>query len=101
MLRYPSRPLPFLGDNVIRSRQSTTDISGAAPVPAAIGDCKCGIRVVRANAAKYNGHPAKIGLVGSSAGAPLSLLARTPDKPRTRRLRRLSRRIPAVCRRPA
>jgi acetyl esterase/lipase len=43
--------------------------------PAAIEDVKCAIRYVRANAGKYSINPDKIGLVGSSAGAHLALLA--------------------------
>jgi acetyl esterase/lipase len=54
-------------------------LSNEAIFPAAIEDCKCAIRFVRANAGKYDGDPAKIGLVGSSAGAHLSLLAGMAD----------------------
>lgn len=55
-------------------------LSGEATFPAAIEDCKCAIRYVRANAAKYQINPEKIGLVGSSAGAHLSLLAGLADE---------------------
>jgi acetyl esterase/lipase len=55
-------------------------LSGEATFPAAIEDCKCAIRYVRANAAKYEINPDKIGLVGSSAGAHLSLLAGMADE---------------------
>ena len=55
-------------------------LSGEATFPAAIEDCKCAIRYVRANAAKYEIDPQRIGLVGSSAGAHLSLLAGLADE---------------------
>ena len=55
-------------------------LSGEATFPAAIEDCKCAIRYVRADADKYGVDPRKIGLVGSSAGAHLSLLAGMADE---------------------
>ena len=55
-------------------------LSGEATFPAAIEDCKCAIRYVRANAARYSADPHRIGLVGSSAGAHLSLLAGLADE---------------------
>jgi acetyl esterase/lipase len=55
-------------------------LSNEAILPAAIEDCKCAIRYVRANAAKYDIDPKRIGLVGSSAGAHLSLLAGLADE---------------------
>ncbi len=55
-------------------------LSGEATFPAAIEDCKCAIRYLRANAAKYEIDPRRIGLVGSSAGAHLALLAGLADE---------------------
>ncbi len=50
--------------------------------PDNVHDCKAAVRWVRANAAKYNLSPDRIGLMGSSAGAHLALLlATTPDHP--------------------
>lgn len=48
---------------------------GTNPVfPEAIEDVKCAVRWVRANAAKYNVDPDKIGAAGRSAGGHLSLM---------------------------
>ena len=55
-------------------------LSGVAPFPAAIEDCKCAVRWLRANAGKYNVDPDRIGVWGGSAGGHLSLLAGTADK---------------------
>lgn len=50
--------------------------------PDNVHDCKAAVRWVRANAAKYNLSPDRIGVMGSSAGAHLALLlAMTPDHP--------------------
>jgi acetyl esterase/lipase len=43
--------------------------------PAQIQDVKCAIRYMRANASKYSINPAKIGVLGESAGGHLSALA--------------------------
>lgn len=49
--------------------------------PAQIEDVKCAVRWVRANAAKYNIDPKRIGALGGSAGAHLvALLGTTSDK---------------------
>src|SRR5262245_4479704 len=48
--------------------------------PAQVEDVKCGIRYLRANADKYKIDPNKIGAVGFSAGAHLSMLLGTMDK---------------------
>jgi len=42
------------------------------PFPAAVHDCKAAVRWIRANAAKYNIDPAKIGFTGGSAGGHLA-----------------------------
>ena len=52
----------------------------AARWPAQIEDVKCGVRYLRANADKYHIDPERIGAVGFSAGAHLSMLLGTMDK---------------------
>ncbi len=42
------------------------------PFPAAVHDCKAAVRWLRANAAKYNIDPTKIGVTGGSAGGHLA-----------------------------
>jgi len=57
----------------------TYRLSDEAPYPAAIEDCRCAVRYVRANAEALGIDPNRIGLVGGSAGGHLSsLLATTP-----------------------
>ena len=46
-------------------------LSGDAPFPAAVEDCKAAVRWLRANAAKYNLDPEHFGAWGSSAGGNL------------------------------
>jgi len=48
--------------------------------PAQIEDVKCGVRYLRANAEKYHIDPERLGAVGFSAGAHLSMLLGTMDK---------------------
>lgn len=55
-------------------------LSGEAPFPAAIEDCKCAVRFLRANAEKYDINPDKIGAWGESAGGHLVLLMATADE---------------------
>jgi acetyl esterase/lipase len=55
-------------------------LSGESPFPAAIEDCKCAIRFLRANALKYGIDPDRIGAAGSSAGGHLAELAATADQ---------------------
>lgn len=52
-------------------------LTGRACFPAQIHDCKAAVRFMRANADKYNIDPARIGVMGSSAGAHLGLLLAT------------------------
>lgn len=47
-------------------------VSGEAKYPAALNDCKAGIRCLRANAVKWKIDPARIGCMGGSAGGHLS-----------------------------
>jgi acetyl esterase/lipase len=52
-------------------------LSGEAIFPAAIEDCKCAIRWMRANSQKYHINPGKIAVAGGSAGGHLAALAGT------------------------
>jgi pectinesterase len=47
-------------------------LSGEAKYPAALHDCKSALRWLRAHAAKYKIDPARIGVMGGSAGGHLS-----------------------------
>jgi acetyl esterase/lipase len=49
-------------------------LSGEAPWPAALEDCKCAVRWLRAHARDYNIDPKHIGAYGNSAGGHLALL---------------------------
>ena len=49
-------------------------LSGEAPFPAQIHDCKAAVRWLRANAKKYGLNPNKIAAIGSSAGGHLAAL---------------------------
>ena len=57
-------------------------LSGEATWPAQIEDCKLGVRWLRANAAKYNVDPNRIGCWGSSAGGHLVACLGTMDDAR-------------------
>ncbi len=52
-------------------------LTGEAPFPAQIEDCKCAIRYLRAHAEKYNIDPKRIAVGGSSAGGHLVALLGT------------------------
>jgi len=56
-------------------------LTGQAPYPAAVQDCKCAVRWLRANAKKYNIDPGKIAAVGGSAGGHLSMMLGYADDP--------------------
>lgn len=49
-------------------------LSGEAPFPAALEDCKCAVRWLRAHAKEYNIDPKHIGAYGNSAGGHLAML---------------------------
>jgi acetyl esterase/lipase len=49
-------------------------LSAEAPFPAALRDCQCAVRWLRANSQKYNVDPERIGAWGNSAGGHLALL---------------------------
>lgn len=52
-------------------------LSGKAPFPAHIHDCKAAVRFLRANAKEYGIDPNRIGAIGSSAGGHLAALLAT------------------------
>lgn len=49
-------------------------LSGEAPFPAALEDCRCAVRWLRAHAKDYNIDPKQIGAYGNSAGGHLAML---------------------------
>ncbi|MEW6356220.1 MAG: alpha/beta hydrolase [Planctomycetota bacterium] len=49
-------------------------LSDVAKFPAAVEDCKCAVRWLRAHAKEYGFDPNKMGATGNSAGAHLSLM---------------------------
>lgn len=49
-------------------------LSGEAPYPAALEDCQCAVRWLRAHAEEYHIDPRRIGAYGNSAGGHLALL---------------------------
>lgn len=55
-------------------------LSKEAPFPAAIQDCKCAVRWLRANSKKYQIDPERIGAWGGSAGGHLALMLGLVDK---------------------
>jgi len=57
-------------------------LSDEAKWPAQIEDCKLGVRWLRANAAKFNVNPDRIGCWGSSAGGHLVACLGTMDDPK-------------------
>lgn len=57
-------------------------LSGEAQFPAAVEDCKCAVRWLRANSRKYHVDPNRIGVWGGSAGGHLvEFLGTTADDP--------------------
>jgi acetyl esterase/lipase len=54
-------------------------LDNVAKWPAQIQDCKCAVRWLRANAAKYNVDPNRIGVIGESAGGHLVACLDTMD----------------------
>jgi acetyl esterase/lipase len=58
-------------------------LSGEAPFPAALEDCQCAVRWLRAHARDYNLDPKQIGAFGNSAGGHLALLLGMVGKEKT------------------
>jgi acetyl esterase/lipase len=67
----------FLADSGFVTASLSYRLSGDAPFPAAVEDCKCAIRFLRANASNYGIDPERIGVAGSSAGGHLAELLAT------------------------
>ena len=59
-------------------------LSGEAPYPAALDDCRCAVRWLRAHAGQYGIDPQRIGAYGNSAGGHLALLLGMIDEPADR-----------------
>ena len=77
-------------------------LSDDARFPAQIFDCKTAVRWVRANAARYGLNPARIGVLGFSAGGHLAALLGTSEGVKTLEDRsegsaEASSRVQAVC----
>jgi acetyl esterase/lipase len=70
----------LLGSHGFVTAALTYRLSGQARFPAAIEDCKCAIRFLRASAAKYGIDSERIGVAGASAGGHLALLVGTADE---------------------
>jgi acetyl esterase/lipase len=78
--QLPLAPTPDLYAPVLASRgyivvSADCRLASEAHFPAQIHDCKCAIRWTRANAARFQIDPDRIGLVGSSASGQLVALA--------------------------
>lgn len=70
----------FLANGGFVTASLSYRLSGDSPFPAAIEDCKCAIRFLRASAPKYGIDPDRIGVAGSSAGGHLAELVATADE---------------------
>lgn len=55
-------------------------LSGEAKFPAAVEDCKCAVRWLRASAGKYGVDPDHIGVMGLSAGGHLAMMVGCADE---------------------
>ena len=75
-------------------------LSGDFPFPAAVEDCKCAIRFLRANATKYSIDADRIGVAGSSAGGHLAELVATADQSAGLEGQGAGKTYRAKCRRP-
>jgi acetyl esterase/lipase len=56
-------------------------LAGEAPFPAALHDCQCAVRWMRAHAREYDIDPDQIGAYGNSAGGHLALLLAMANQP--------------------
>jgi acetyl esterase/lipase len=73
-------------------------LSGEAPFPAALEDCKCAVRWLRAHAGEYGIDTKHIGAYGNSAGGHLALLLGLVGKDAGLEGMARTRNIPAPCR---
>lgn len=80
--KFPAGKAPSLLNLGIAVASVNYRLSGVAPHPAQIHDCKAAIRHLRASAATYGIDPDRIGVWGSSAGGHLvALLGTSGNKP--------------------
>ncbi len=70
-------PLAFIAASNIAVASINYRLSGEAPFPAQLEDCKAAIRWLRANANTYQLDPDRIGVFGASAGGHLAALLGT------------------------
>ncbi|MEX0676605.1 MAG: alpha/beta hydrolase [Pirellulales bacterium] len=71
-----ARPANILGFAKLGLVAATINyrLAGEAPFPAALDDCRCAVRWLRAHAEEYRVDPARIAAYGNSAGGHLALL---------------------------
>jgi acetyl esterase/lipase len=77
--KFPSQ-VGMLAQNGFLCVSINYRLSGVAQFPAAVEDCKCSIRWLRAHAAEYGIDPDNIGVWGGSAGGHLALMVALVDK---------------------
>ncbi len=77
--KYPSR-FEFLAEAGFFCVSINYRLTGEAIFPAAVEDCKCAVRWLRANASAYNVDPDAIGVCGSSAGGHLAMMVACADE---------------------
>src|SRR5207249_6395193 len=70
--RRSQRPLPAARATRLRGRDGELPARAEIQFPAAVHDVKAAVRWLRANAAKYQIDPARIGVTGGSAGGHLA-----------------------------
>lgn len=78
--KYPGGKIRTLAKHGFVGVSINYRLSGVAPFPAAVEDCKCAVRWLRANAEKYNVDPDRIGVWGSSAGGHLAMIVGCADE---------------------
>jgi acetyl esterase/lipase len=76
--KYPSR-VGMLAEIGFFCISINYRLSGETRFPAAVEDCKCAIRWLRANAEEYDIDPDRIGVWGGSAGGHLSMMVGCTD----------------------
>ena len=74
-------------------------LSGEAPFPAALEDCKCAVRWLRAHAQDYHLDADHIGAFGNSAGGHLALLIGMAGKARASKGTARTKMNQAACKR--
>lgn len=77
--KYPSQ-VKSLAERGFFAISVNYRLSGVAIFPAAVEDCKCAVRWLRANAIKYNIDSNRIGVWGGSAGGHLALMVGCADE---------------------